>query len=353
MANGGSPEPAPLAFDPDPGVPLRLLAACPAYRPSPLRAVRDQADHELLIKDESERLGLGSFKALGGVYAVARLVERRWSETGHGPLEPENFRSAEVKDLARAMTFVCASAGNHGLAVATGARLFGARARIHLSAGVSERFEQRLIAKDATVLRSGETYEDSVAEASRDAEATGAILLADGSWPGYFDPPSLVMEGYNVIAQELRTRFEERGDWPSHVFIQAGVGGLAASMAISIRERWARQPDIIVVEPDAAACLQASHEAGRPLRAEGPASTMGRLDCKEPSLIAFHALERAEVGYLAVTDDEAEAAADELADLGLPTTASGAAGLAGLRKGGSSRTGFGPRPLIIVTEGQF
>lgn len=321
----------------DPALPLARLAECPAYKPTPLRQLRLDG-RAVLAKDESARMGLGAFKALGGVYAVLRLIEARLEESDRAPGTPA-FRAA-----AGAMTFVCASAGNHGMAVAAGARLFGARARIHLAGPVPEVFAGRLRAKGAEVVRSGETYEESVAAAAADAESSGALHLPDGSWPGMTEGPRLVMEGYTVIAAELPAQLG--GVWPSHVLVQAGVGGIAAAIAQVIRRDWPVQPEIVVVEPDAAPCLGASAAAGRLATVAGPVSSMGRLDCKEASMLAFEILRAADCRYVTVSDAEAEAAAAMLEAAGLPTTPSGAAGAAALRF-----VPDGALPLIFVTEG--
>ncbi len=323
----------------DPARPLALLAECPVYRPTPL--LRTAIDGvPLLIKDETDRMGLGAFKALGGVYAVARLIE-----AAHGA--PAEYLSDAIRDTARDLTFVCASAGNHGMAVATGAAIFGAGARIHLADTVSESFAIRLRERGAQVVRSGATYEDSVAAAITDTQASGAIHLADGSWPGYTDPPRLVMEGYTVIAEEIRRDLEATGDWPSHVWLQAGVGGLAAAMAQMIRRTWARQPEIIVVEPDAAPCLRDSVAAGRMVTVQGPVSNMGRLDCKTPSMLAFDILRAATDRFVTVSDTQAQAAVDAARDVGFATTPSGAGGLAALLTTPEPPAGA----LVILSEG--
>lgn len=345
------PDPIP-DFNPDPARPAALLAACPAYEPSPLLAVVQADGRRLLAKDETGRMGLGAFKALGGPYAVARLIEERWSAETGVALEPSRFQDDDVRDFAAAMTFVCASAGNHGMGVAAGARLFGARARIHLAATVPEGFAQRLAGVGATVVRSGAAYADSVAAASRDAAETDAILLADGTWPGYTEIPMLVMEGYTVIAEEMRREFERTGIWPSHVYLQAGVGGLAAGIAVMIRRNWSEQPAITVVEPDAAPCLGASAAAGEPIQVAGPDSNMGRLDCKEPSIVAWKALEGCDVTYVTVTDDDGQAAADAMASHDVPTTPSGAAGYAALcRDIATGALSADALPLVIISEG--
>lgn len=334
-------------FQPDPDRPRALLATCPVYKPTSILHMSGPDGGPLLVKDETNRMNLGAFKALGGVYAVARLIDEAGVAAGHAPLEPEDYTNDEVKEFASAMTFVCASAGNHGMAVAAGARIFGARARIFLAKDVPAGFETRLReSQGADVVRAGDTYEQSVEAAKRNAQETGAILLADGSWPGYVHPPSLVMEGYTAMAEELREHFEATGQWPSHVFLQAGVGGIAGAITHMIRANWTVQPDIIIVEPEAAPCLLESHKADKPVAVHGPSSNMGRLDCKEPSIIAHGIMQRCDVEFELVSDEEAEEAAVWLGGHGLPTTPSGAAGLAGLAKHGAC-----PLPLIIVTEG--
>ncbi len=128
---------------------------------------------------------------------------------------------------------------------------------------------------------------------------------------------------------------------------------MACAIAHMIRENWAVQPKIIVVEPDAAPCLQVSHEAGEPTNITGPESIMGRLDCKEPSHVAFYALERCDVEYVTITDEIAKEAAKTLEMLGIASTPSGVAGVAALReqiKAGDLLDGF--KPLVIISEGQ-
>lgn len=326
----------------DPVRPRRYLAACPDYVVSPLR--RYSLDgRPFQVKDETARMGLGAFKALGGVYAVAALIGQA---TGVAD-EPENLQRDDVRARAAEMTFVCASAGNHGMAVAAGAKLFGAGCRIHLAATVPDGFEERLRAKGADVVRSGETYEESVAAAIADAAATGAVHLADGSWPQYTEPPRLVMEGYTVIAEELRESYERSGDWPARVYLQAGVGGLAGAMAFMIRRNWTVQPEIVVVEPDAAPCLAESVKAGAIVTVEGPVSNMGRLDCKTPSMLALEILTETTDRFMTVTDEEAAAAAGRAAALGLPTTPSGAAGLAAMLREPAAPGDA----LVILSEG--
>jgi diaminopropionate ammonia-lyase len=313
--------------------------------------IRRPDGQHILAKDETERMGLGSFKALGGPYAITRLIETWWKEIHDETLRPERFVDRDVREFAARLTFVCATAGNHGLGVAAGAAHVGANARIYLASSVPKQFAERLKRLGADVVRGGDTYEDSLTLAIKASEETGATLLADISSPGYTEIPILVMEGYTVIAEEIRWQLKTSGDWPSHLFLQAGVGGMAAAMAHMVRLNWSKQPKIVVVEAAAAACLKASAAAGRPVRADGPTSNMGRLDCKEPSIVAWQTLELCNVIYETVSDEQAALATRQLAALGVRTTPSGAAGYAAVNKQYPNTRGDSEfLPLVIISE---
>lgn len=341
----------PLAFAPDVATAHRFFQARADYTPSPLLTLTGPGGCAVLAKDETNRLGLGAFKALGAPYAVARILDHLWQDKTGQPLPRDLTKAPDAKAFVAGQTFVCASAGNHGMGVAAGARDAGAQARIYLAQTVPEGFADRLRAIGAQVVRAGAVYEDAVAAAIADTDTSGAILLADGTWPGYTDYPKWVMEGYCVIAEELRESFEHSGAWPSHVYLQAGVGGLAAAMAHMIRQNWAVQPELVVVEPEFAACLQASHLAGKATRGEGPESVMGRLDCKDPSIVAWAVLERCEVRYATLSEDQSIAAAAALASTGLATTPSGGAGFGAIALEPVALLSDPVyRPLIIVSE---
>lgn len=314
---------------------LALYARCPAAHATPL------VDHPALaselglatlkLKDERGRLGLGSFKALGATHAIAK----RAAATG-------------AQDMGQALagtTFVCASAGNHGLSMAAGAALFGARAIVYLGATVPEVFAEKLRSKGATVMREGADYEASHIAAMAAAEANGWLLLADSTWVGYTDLPRDVMEGYLIMGAEVAGQIDQP---PTHIFLQAGVGGLAAGCAAAARTAWGAAPHITIVEPEAAPALMGSVAAGHAVAATGPVSNMGRLDCKEPSHLALKYLAREADAFMTVTDDEAQEAVERLAAHGFASTPSGVAGFAGLVR--SAPLPAGARVLLYISE---
>lgn len=298
-----------------------LLALCPAHGETPLHDMPALAHligvDRLYVKDERGRMGLGSFKALGAAFAIARAAS---TARGDGPWE------TALSDR----TFVTASAGNHGLSVAAGARLFGARAVIYLSETVPEAFARRLRDNGADVVRAGADYEASMQAALEAAADNGWTLLSDSSWDGYTDLPLAVMEGYTQMAAEAARQIDAP---PTHILLQAGVGGLAGAVAAYARAEWGDGPEIIVVEPDAAPALWDSIAQGTIATSEGPVSNMGRLDCKTPSMIALKGLSRDANMFVTITDEEAQQGADELSAHGLATTPSGGAALAALLAG--------------------
>ena len=313
--------------------PWSLIKLCPSYLPTPITEISSPNGRRILVKNDTDRFNLGSFKALGGIYAVAAFLLDRWQAENHHELNPNELFENNLQNWANQFTFVCASAGNHGIAIAKGAKLFNSRCKVYLANNVPESFAKKLTALGAEVLRFGETYEDSVKAARENLKENkhNEILLADTSWLGYTKMPKLVMEGYTIIAEEMRRYFNAEGCWPSHVFLQAGVGGFAAAMTYHIREYWDRQPKIVVVEPKAAPCLSESIKLGRMTKVSGPSSNMGRLDCKEASLIAFELLQRYADDFICVEDSDAANAALFLAEKGIVTTPSGAAGMAGVQ----------------------
>ncbi|MFZ0872139.1 MAG: diaminopropionate ammonia-lyase [Rhodanobacter sp.] len=312
----------------------RLLELCPVYRATPLLPLCDlAAEFDLAgvyLKAEWSRMGLSSFKALGGAYAVALLVLDRARAALGRPVRPDELSSPSIRSIASGMTITCASAGNHGLAVVAGARAFGARAVVWLSDAVAERFAMMLRAQGATVLRGGSTYEQSMVLAQAQAEQQHWDLVSDSSWPGYTKVPLDVMRGYTVMLEEIADVMEATKGPATHVFVQAGVGGLAAAAVGYLRDRWGEGFRFVVAEPEAAPCLLESVRRGCPVRVKGSTTRLGRLDCKEPSLLAFDLLSRLADAFMLVSDADADDSARRLSAQGAPVSACGAAGAAGL-----------------------
>lgn len=349
-------------------VPLYLRHADGPDAPleTPLRALPGLAAQlglgTLYVKDESRRLGLGSFKALGGAYAVARLVLETAEQRLGRPLAPADLWTAPVRAIAQTLTFTCATDGNHGRSVAHGAAQVGAHAIIFVHPGVSAPRRAAMAAFGATVAEVPGSYDESVAAAARAAQEHGWLLVSDTAWPEPSRVPTLVMQGYGALAREVVDALDAP---PTHLFIQAGVGGIAAALAAYFAGAYGpASPRCLVVEPDRAACLYASATAGRAVEvAPGDPTVMAMLECYAPSLTAFDLLSRLATGFMTVSDEEGVAALRRLNDPrdGDPEVMageSGAAGLAGLRQAAADAEArvalhldSQSRVLLVATEG--
>nr|WP_294508180.1 diaminopropionate ammonia-lyase [uncultured Rhodopila sp.] len=308
------------------------ITAWPGYAPTPLHDLPNIAPGVavLRIKDESGRFGLGSFKALGGAYAVAALLSGDLSRRGLAlSASAEALADGRYRDATESITVTCATDGNHGRSVAWGAQRFHCRCVIFVHETVSQGRMDAIAAYGAEVVRVPGTYDDAVREADRRARTEGWFVVSDTSYPGYTEVPRDVMQGYRQMADEAADQWS--GPPPTHVFMQAGVGGAAAAVSVQIRARFGSAPLLVVVEPEQAACLFASALAGAATAVGGSLDTiMAGLACGEPSLLAWQELERAAFAFMTIPDAAAVGTMRLLADAGLYIGESGVAGLAAL-----------------------
>jgi diaminopropionate ammonia-lyase len=335
------------------------ISAWPGYAPTPLRDLPQVAHFDVVrLKDESPRFGLGSFKALGGAYAVGKLLAAELARQGVArSASTIELADGSYADYTSAITIACATDGNHGRSVAWGAQRFHCQCVIFVHETVSQGRVDAIARYGARVERVRGTYDDAVRAANHQARRNGWFVVSDTSYPGYTEIPRDVMQGYRLMADEAADQWT--GPPPTHVFIQAGVGGVAAAVSIQMRARFTPAPLLIVVEPERAACLLASAKAGAPTTVHGDLDTiMAGLACGEPSLLAWQELERAAWAFLSIADEAAGDAVRLLADIGLAIGESGVAGLAGLNVTAADPTALGAlrltsdsRILLFGTEG--
>lgn len=351
------------------GVPhrvLRLLGSCPRHSPCPLLPLAALAEElgigSIFVKDESKRLGLGSFKALGGAYAIAELVLIWAKEHLLRDVAPSELTSPQVKAAIAGRTVCCATDGNHGRSVAAGARIFGCKAVIFVHQQVAEEQRSALRAQSAHVIEVQGTYDDSVDECARMASLNNWYLVSDTTWSSDDTNPTAVMQGYTILAQEALAQMEEP---PTHVFVQGGVGGLAGAVAAHMAACLAAaRPTLVVVEPDRAACLMASAAAGAATEiAAGQSTIMAMLECFRPSQTAWPILDRYADAFMTLPENAAHDVVALLAkrvgnDPAIIAGLSGGIGLAGLIAASvdpQARKALGldrdARVLTIITEG--
>lgn len=315
------------------------------------------------VKDESFRSPLGSFKALGAPIALIRLILRHWHTHD---LDPKSLIEGKYATLLSNVTVISATDGNHGKSLAAAARDIGCQCVIVLHANVSVEREEAIALYGATIIRIKGSYDESVEHAAKLAVENGWHVVSDTSYEGYEVIPRDVMQGYGVISAEAIRQLDDAAVRPfTHVFLQGGVGGLAAGVASYFWERYGSQrPAFIVVEPQQADCLFRSAIVGRATKATGSVdSVMAGLACGEASPLAWTILEGCIDHFMTISDDDAIAAMRSLAagsrrDIPILAGESGAAGYAGLlvamgNKAFARTAGLGADShiLVINTEG--
>jgi len=297
----------------------REISSWPGYLATPLVPLPGLAKAAGLgaiwYKDEGGRFNLGSFKALGGAYAVVcHLINAIRGATGDDATA-EDLIGGKYRDLTAGITVSSATDGNHGRSVAWGAQMFGCTCVIYIHATVSEGRKQAMEELGAKVVRVNGNYDDSVRQAAADANEHGRQVISDTSYEGYMEIPKNVMYGYGVMTGEVVSQLpaDQR---PTHVFVQGGCGGVAASVFTYLAQVWSDdRPRFVVVEPDAAACLYDSARQGSPAVVPGELNTvMAGLACGEVSLLAWQALSHLTDDFMMVADPGAEQAMRFLAE---------------------------------------
>ncbi|WP_406647833.1 diaminopropionate ammonia-lyase [Aliisedimentitalea scapharcae] len=277
----------------------------PGYAATPLVSLDDLASDlgvgAILYKHEGPRFGLGSFKALGGAYAALRVLQREIARRRGTDVALADIRAGKYADDCSQITLCSATDGNHGRSLAWGCQTFGAPCRIYIHAEVSKGREVAMQDLGADVVRIAGDYDESVALARSEAEANGWFVVSDTSWPGYSEPPRDVMAGYGVMTQEACDAMDQA---PTHVFLQGGVGGLAASVAARLRQVWGDDtPRVVIVEPELAACLFDSAKAGKATNFSIHQETiMAGLSCGEPSEMAWEILAEESSDFVTIPD---------------------------------------------------
>lgn len=305
----------------------------PEYSVTPMANLRSLASelglHSLHVKDESYRFGLNSFKVLGGSYAVGRIIADRLG-IDIGQLSYPLLVSRETAEKLGDFTLITATDGNHGRGIAWTANRLQQRSVVYMPKGTAaDRLNHILcLGSDASV--TDLNYDDAVRLASRHAQENGWILVQDTSWPGYEEIPRWIMQGYTTMAYEASLQLQSIR--PTHIFLQAGVGSMAAAVTAFFANLYREDPEkpkIYIVEPTKADCLYRSALAGSLQKISGDLdSIMAGLCCGEPCTVAWEILKEHVSGFFSVSDDITEKGMRSLArGLGTdPSVVSGESG---------------------------
>ena len=286
---------------------VRLHESFPGYAPTPLRRLEGLADAcgvgMLYLKDESPRFGLNAFKALGGSYGIAQAIAERLS------LDPETLTYAALtapalREKLAELTFVTATDGNHGRGIAWTAHQLGAKSYVYMPK-VSSQQRLRNIQMFATHAEiTPYNYDETVQHVFQLAREHGWIVTQDTAFDGYTEFPAWCQQGYLTLCDEVRRQLEDFGEKPTHIFIQAGVGTLAAAVAAYAAAIWGEdRPVLTVVEPLKADCLYQSARMGKLTAVGGDLdSIMAGLSCGVPSTVAWEILRHTADGFIACDD---------------------------------------------------
>ncbi len=286
---------------------IDVISQWPGYAATPLYSLkylaRDIGVDKIWYKDESQRFQLKSFKALGGAYAVARQLQQRVAVVTGAEPSIQDLLDKKFDHIVKQVVISCATDGNHGRSVSWGCQMFGCQCVIYIHRNVSEGRKQAIEGFGAIVKRVSGNYDESVRQADADADRHGRIIVSDTSYQSYMEIPKDVALGYTVLLSESVEQMD--AEIPTHVFIQAGVGGLAAAVCAYFWELWGEQrPRFIVVEPENANCLQQSARAGHAVIVEGELDTlMAGLACGEVSMLAWEILSIGANDFLTVNEE--------------------------------------------------
>jgi len=261
----------------------KIISDWENYAPTPLLLL-DKLSTELKLKrifykDESKRFHLKSFKALGGSYAVEKITKGN-----------------------KEIVISTATAGNHGRSVAWGSKKLGLKCKIFISEYVSETRAEAMRDFGADVIRVKGNYEDSLNECIKQSNQNNWQIVQDVAWKNYMLVPKLTMAGYSVMMKEISEQINNQK--VSHIILQAGVGGMAAAMVAGLARYLNHVPQIIIVEPDSAACVLASINTGKIEKISiEKESIMGGMSCGEVSLVPWQILKKSVNYCVTVSDD--------------------------------------------------
>jgi diaminopropionate ammonia-lyase len=314
-----------------------VIETLPLYVRTPLHQLHGLAAAlgiaQLRVKDESTRFGLRAFKGVGGAYAVYRLLQARAAAQGLSDCTPQDFLGQRHPEVSAGLTVSCATTGNHGRSVARAAQMFGCRCVIYVPEATTQARVDALVGLGAQVVRHPGNYDEAVEQAAVDAKKNGRFIISDTAYEGHADTPRDVMHGYRVIVNEVVEQLSG-GPPPTHVFVQTGVGGIAAAFATHFWEVWnTARPRFVVVESKEAACMLRSAQAGELVNITGPLNTqLYGLAAGKPSTLAWEVLRVGGDDFVTIADPAARWAMRLLATGtdGDPPVIAGDAGAAGL-----------------------
>lgn len=261
----------------------------------------------IYVKDESYRFNLNAFKALGGFYAIFKIVCNKLN-LDDKKTTFEDLQNPEIKELLKDIVFITATDGNHGKGVAFAASKLGCKSIVLMPKGSVEVRAEAIRQVGASKVTITElNYDDAVRKAAKIAYENNWYLVQDTAWDGYEDIPSFITQGYMTMANEAYNQLQEYGiEKPTHLFLQAGVGSMAGGVLGYFANKYSGNPPITtIVEPKTVACIYKSAllNDGNPHAVTGDLQTiMAGLNCGEPNTATWPILRDFASFYAACPD---------------------------------------------------
>jgi diaminopropionate ammonia-lyase len=261
---------------------VKTICSWETYKPTPLVELNKLRNYlnlnKIYYKDEGFRFHLKSFKALGGAFAVDKIVKE-----------------------TKTNTVATATAGNHGRSVAWGAQKLGINCKIFISEFVSEERASAMRELGAEVIRVKGNYDASLKECLRKSKENNWEIVQDVSWENYMDVPKYIMAGYSIMIKEIIDELKD--EKINHVFLQAGVGGMAAAAIAGFAKFSKYVPSFIIVEPEDAECVLESIKNSKPTSINiKKESLMGGMSCGDVSTVAWDILKNSSNYCLSISD---------------------------------------------------
>ncbi|NLW24795.1 MAG: diaminopropionate ammonia-lyase [Clostridia bacterium] len=291
---------------------LKFHSSFEQYSETPLVELKELAKHlglkSIFVKDESYRFGLNAFKVLGGSFAIGQFIAQKLGKD-ISDLSYQTMISQEVRNKIGDLTFITATDGNHGRGVAWTAEQLKQKSIVFMPKGSSPERVEKIRAHGATVEVKDMNYDECVRLANKLAEENGYIVVQDTAWEGYEEIPTWIMQGYVTMAYEAYLKMEAENKRPTHIFLQAGVGSMAAAVCGFFSSVYKDdKPIISVVEPNKADCIfrTAKADDGKRHFVTGDLDTiMAGLACGEPNTIGWEVLKSYAENFLSVPDEVA------------------------------------------------
>ena len=261
-----------------------------------LRSFEEAAEKVKEVTLDTKLIYSDYFSALAGKGNKVYLKPENMQRTGAYKIRGAYYRISRLTDAERERGVITASAGNHAQGVAYAAREYGVKAVIVMPTTTPLIKVNRTKALGAEVVLFGDIYDEACGKAYELAEENGYTFVHP------FDDAG-VATGQGTIAWEI---FKEQ-PLTDIILVPAGGGGLATGVS-TMTKLLHPDTEVIAVEPEGAACLKASLEAGKVVTLPSVSTIADGTAVKTPGVSIFPYLKKNVDRVVTVPDEDLVAA---------------------------------------------